>query len=266
MMLVALSVAAAGGPTTCAQPLPAQQIDALVDRALVAYADGDARQFEASLRESEANLPCVIDVIDATTASNLHLAEALLHRQSGLDDASAYRDAWVRGHGASFPSPTLLAIARRDPEFVSLLPPESAPMLSPDARPRLPPSLGGGLTVNGRVNAVTVPSGEPYVFQIARRSGGVSATVYVRPGEPLPAYPRLRPVLTAVALGGAALSAAGLLTATATHDQLFGEDWVNREPRDLLELQTLNHAAVATGIGAGVIGLGAAAGLGWSFR
>ena len=245
-------------------------MDNLLGRSLSAYAQGQLPEFEASLRQAQAELPCVSEAVDATTAANLHLAEALLRKQAGTDDAAAYRDAWRMAGGGAARSPYIADIMRLEPEFLGSAHVDVGVGAADTARHggggHLAPALSGELAVDGRLHGNIFQSDRPYVFQRVWPNGRADAAQYLRPGDPPPKYPRLRPVLLSAMAGGAALSAVGFLTAFGTEQELVTRDWSDSQPKDLSSLQTLNQAAFITGVSAGAIGLGAGGWLAWSFR
>lgn len=105
----------------------------------------------------------------------------------------------------------------------------------------------------------------PYVFQLVR-GGRVEHPVYVRPGEPVPEYPKLRPVLGYIALGGILISGTGFLGADLTRQELDSQSWDAGELQSLRNLQLLNNTAFITGVGGGLVGLGAATWFAVTFR
>ena len=130
---------------------------------------------------------------------------------------------------------------------------------------RLPQPLTGRIVVDGVPGQGEYRRGSPYVFQLVR-NGRAEHPVYVHPGDPIPEYPKLRPVLGYIALGGILLSGTGFLGADLTRQELDSESWDAGELQSLRNLQVLNNTAFITGVGGGLVGLGAATWLAVTFR
>ncbi len=253
MLLFTFALAAA----TCTDT----SLDALnrtLQQSFAAYSNGQLPLFEASLREAQAALPCLTDPIDRQTADRLHFAEALLCREAGFPDAEQYLSACC-------------APSWSGPLPFQQLQDQARPWLTEERNPptpdrRLPRPLSGQLAVDGERGVSGYSDKNPYVFQQVWRDGRVGEPVYVRPGEPAPHYVRLRPILASIALGGLLISGTGFLGADLTRQELDSESWGSGELQTLRNLQFLNNAAFITGIGGGVVGLGATTWLVVSFK
>ena len=236
-------------------------VDALnrtLERSIVAYTDGSFPLFEAALREAQAALPCLTDPIDPQTADRIHFAEALLRREAGLPDAEQYLAACCTPSWRGPPPYQQL----REEQHPWLAEERSVPV----PNHRLPRPLTGQLAVDGERGVTAYNDQNPYVFQQVWRNGRVGAPAYVRPGQAPPPYPQLRPVLASVALGGFLVSGTGFLVSDLTRQELDSESWDTGELQALRNLQVGNNAAFVTGVGGGLVGLGAATWLAVSFR
>ncbi len=215
IVAIGLGTSSAAQAESCPTLATPAQVDALASDALHAWAVMDVPAFEDSTDELVLVLPCLGRVVDEGLAARIHTVLALRrYRTGGVESAlPMLRAAWILdpNHEAA-PTPlseghelltrTATAVAEGDPST---------------AVPR--PAQGQTLWFDGLAQ-LRRPTDRAALLQLSGGADAVSSTVYLLPGDPMPAYLRQPRLRTGLAI------AAGVLAAAA--GGAFGGAWAER--------------------------------------
>ncbi len=270
LLLLSLALAA----PVCPIPTHAAELSAKVESAEQAYATFEVETFSLSLDEASLILPCIDDVVPADVAA--HYLRVLGLRYFIERDPTRADQAFA-------------AARALDPAYVfpdTLIPPghsvrthytaiDLASVLSSViAAPRT-----GAVLFDGSLALVTEAGtqrpGLPTIVQIQDAAGVVTATRYVLPGDPLPAYDAVpmaiaagtavrRPLSPKVPLligaGVAAIASGTLYALSASSRQEFNAYREDDSIQELTSLKNRTNTEFFGSIGAGVLFVGCGVG------
>ena len=249
-MSLLLVVAAAWGQD-CAQPVPAEAVEATVTKAEAAYAELDEDGFVREMDRLVVQLPCAEGVLPTPVVARVHRTMALGLFGSHRDRATAHAAA------ARSVDPDLAVV----PLVSEQHPLATAWARQPDARQErmAPAAKGVQLFADGHPTQ-HLPRERAVLWQLA--SAGELSTRFVYPTDPIPSYPQRaslrRPLRWGAAGSGVvAIGLYGLATASAASF---------RQPdRDAAQLERLRSTTNGASVGAGIATTLAASTLAVSF-
>ncbi len=239
----------------CSEVMDRTDLSIALGTARLSFNRGSYVRFEEAVREIEQTLSCMSEPLTAEDIEALHRIQGLrLWLDGGKQAALPYL-------AMSHPSQSEFGIAEAkeseneggDADEYSVLASSHAALLMfrTEYGGALAPSGRGRLTVNGQSTRREIPENVPFVLQ-RTSSRRVLGTHYVHPGDPIPAYPKLRQRLLWTGLGSAAVSAGLLYGAIHTRDQLLDES-TYRPEQEQQDLLFKNHAFILSGAGMGAV-------------
>ena len=257
LALLLTPVAQAQAP--CPAPASVAELSALLDQAESAYAGLDPEGFTDALDEATLVLPCVVGAVSPDTAARVHRLKGIaLFVADRRDDAAK----------------SFAAARRVDPDYVfpeTLVPPEhDLRTLYVAVDPgtftweEVPPPETGVLRFDG-LDELRRPTSWPTIAQLLEGSRP-TATAYVRPGDPLPAYtpaPTRRAGegsarnLTWLVVGGSALALSGAAAGAALAQGSAMDSAQSRAQLDAAFARQKGFAATSYSLlGLGALGVG----------
>jgi hypothetical protein len=221
-----------------------ERVRLLVDDAEAAWTRLDTAAFTAGADTLAAAFPCLAEATDRSLVARYHRLQGL--RAFVLRDSTRAQAAFAatRRVEPAAKLPTALA-----PEGHPLQAEFDALSLSSVMTERVPEAADGTVSFDATVGRDR-PQNIPTIFQWRDAEGGVRATAYVWPDEPLPAYPVRAPrkvrrgLLIGAAAGG--VVAAGLAVTSFLSESAY-ENASTCE--DAGRLRTLTNTSSMTALG-----------------
>lgn len=261
VLVALLSLTAPARAAECARRPPAAEIAGALDAAEAAYGALDVDAYARAMDEAALALPCLGEPVAPALAARYHrmqglrlflekdreAAVATFGAARALEPDYAFPEALVpAGHPVRADYAAMDVAARRDE--------------------RVPEPLEGELRFDGTAGTMR-PADRPTVVQLLAPTGDVTASAWVRAGDPLPAYAgkplpdpdrrRAARIAVGAGAGAAALGSVALYAVGAGAAARFAEDDPNASLDELDALRAQANGAVA---GSAVLGLLAAGG------